>query len=54
MQVLPGDNGTCTFTWIHDVLPNALAEPIATVMREAEPILKAALEAAPSTANGHC
>ena len=49
MQVLSGEDGTCTLTWIHDVLPDTLADPLQAVMREASPIIKAALEASPNT-----
>jgi len=49
MQVLSDGDGTSTLTWIHDVLPDTLADQLRDVMRDASPIIKAALEAFPNT-----
>ena len=44
MQVLPADEGSCTLVWIHDVLPDELADPIRSAMQDAGGVITATLE----------
>ena len=44
MQVLPVEEGACTLVWIHDVLPDELADPIRSAMQDASRVITAALE----------
>ena len=44
MQVLPVDESACTLVWIHDVLPDELADPIRSAMQDASGVITATLE----------
>lgn len=45
-QVLEEGDGRCRFIWIADVLPDAVAQTMAPMMRQGAAVLKATLEAA--------
>ncbi|WP_406700670.1 SRPBCC family protein [Singulisphaera sp. Ch08] len=45
IQVFEEDDGTCRLVWIADVLPNAVAEPIAEMIQQGLNTMKTTLEA---------
>lgn len=45
-QVSPEGEGRCRFTWIADVLPDAVAETMRPMMQQGAAVLKATAEAA--------
>ena len=45
-QITPDGEGRCRFTWIADVLPDAVADTMEPMMRQGAAILKATAEAA--------
>jgi hypothetical protein len=45
MQIVPDGADRCRFVWLHDVLPDELAEPLRAAMKEACLIIKHTLEA---------
>ncbi|MEU1665714.1 SRPBCC family protein [Streptomyces sparsogenes] len=47
MQVVAEGEGRCRLIWIHDVLPDDLAEPIGAAMVQGMDVIKRTLEARP-------
>ncbi|MER6145012.1 SRPBCC family protein [Streptomyces sparsogenes] len=49
MQVVAEGEGRCRLIWIHDVLPDDLAEPIGAAMVQGMDVIKRTLEARPES-----